>query len=212
MNQDQKIVAYFDFDGTITTCDTLLPFLVFVVGRLRFMLLLPRLLPILLHYWCRVINNESAKQKTLMVVLRNYSKNYLNEKSRQFALTKLNHYVKPAVYAKLEWHREHGNKLILVSANLAIYLRHWAKFHKLDDVVATELEFDANNHCSGRLLTRNCYAEQKVVRIQQYLRQNKQQFDYSYGYGNSRGDYEMLEYVNEPYYISGELIEKWDGR
>ncbi len=212
MTTDQKIVAYFDFDGTITTRDTLLPFLIFVVGKLRFLMITPRLIPILLKYLCKFIDNESAKQQTLELVLKNYSKNYLEVKARQFALTKLNNYVKPSVYAKIEWHREHSSKIIIVSANLAIYLRHWVNFHKLDDVIATEIEFDADNRCTGQLLTQNCYAKQKVLRIENYLVQTKQVFDYSFGYGNSRGDYEMLEYVNEPFYVVGELIKKWDGR
>lgn len=212
MNKSRQIVAYFDFDGTISTKDTLVPFLIFVVGKLRFILALPKLIPIVLRYWLRLINNEAAKQATLTVLLKGYSERQIEYKAKQFALTHLNKYINPVAYAKIEWHREHGHCLFLVSANLGIYLRYWANLHKLDQVIATEIELDAKKCLTGRLLTHNCYGPHKVERIQDFLTKNKTKFTYSYAYGNSAGDYEMLEYSDEPYYVSGEMIEPWGGR
>ena len=74
MNPSRQIVAYFDFDGTISRKDTLVPFLVFVVGKLRFTLALPKLIPIVIRYCLGMINNETAKQATLTVLLKGYSK------------------------------------------------------------------------------------------------------------------------------------------
>ena len=212
MNPRRQIVAYFDFDGTISRKDTLVPFLVFVVGKLRFTLALPKLIPIVIRYCLGMINNEAAKQATLTVLLKGYSKRQVEHKAKQFALTHLNKYINPVAYAKIEWHREHGHNLFLVSANLGIYLRHWANLHKLDQVIATELEIDAQQCLTGRLLTHNCYGKQKVERIQDFLTKNKLNLNYAYAYGNSAGDFEMLEYADEPYYVSGEMIEAWEGR
>ena len=104
---------------------------------------------------------------------------------------------------------EHGHTIILVSANLAIYLRHWAKLHNITDVIATELVF-TNNLCTGGLLTRNCYGKQKIYRINQYLKTQQRKFLYSFGYGNSRGDYELLIYVNEGYWVNSSGIIPWN--
>ena len=51
-----------------------------------------------------------------------------------------------------------------------------------------------------------------VERIQDFLTKNKLNFNYAYAYGNSAGDFDMLEYADEPYYVSGEMIEAWEGR
>ena len=51
--------------------------------------------------------------------------------------------------------------LVLVSANLGVYLRYWARLHKLDYVIATELDINERNRITGRLQTRNCYGKEK---------------------------------------------------
>ena len=198
-----KIVAYFDFDGTLSTKDTLIPFLLYCTGVWRFSLKLPQLLWVGLLYGLKIIDNQEAKQRTLTQLLKGWKAVDLEQKAKSFALTHLNKYLKPQIYAKLEWHREQGHVLILVSANLAVYLRYFAKLHKINGVIATEI-VEQGGVISGRLATPNCYAGQKVLRIQDYLHAGSLAFDYSYAYGNSRGDYEMLELVDEPYYVSGD--------
>lgn len=206
--QPQDIVAYFDFDGTVTTQDTLIPFVFYVVGLKKFLLLLPMVIPIVLLYGLRIINNESAKQKFLTIMLRGYTKSFLEHKGELFALNVLDKYIKPEIYSRLEYHLEHHHNVVLVSANLAVYLRYWAKHHNLHGTIATEL--DSNyGMITGKLSTRNCYGTQKTVRIEQYLKQTNQTFAYSYGYGNSRGDYELLNYVNEGYWIDGTTMTPW---
>lgn len=204
----KQIAAYFDFDGTLTDSDTLIPFLIYVVGYWRFSLKLHKLLPILFAYALKIISNETAKEKTLTVLLKGYSIDLLEKKARQFAEHKLDGYLKPDVYSKLEYHIEHKHTIILVSANLAIYLRYWAQRHHIDAVIATEIEV-INSYCTGKLKTRNCYGKQKIRRINEYSQLNNKRFRYSYGYGNSRGDYELLIYVDEGYWISGVEITPW---
>lgn len=209
MDDCRRIVAYFDFDGTISNRDTFIPFLMFVVGKIKFFCKLHKLIPVLIRYWCKNINNEEAKEATLKILVGGYKQVYLEHKAKAFAISKLNKYIKPAVYAKLEWHREHHHVIVLVSANLGMYLRYWAHLHKIDNVIATEIEFVNSHFASGNLATRNCYGDEKVNRIEKFLIDNKLQFCYSYGYGNSAGDYALLNYVNEGYFVSGDYIRRW---
>lgn len=206
-NTNKKIVAYFDFDGTITTRDTLLPFLVYTVGYIKFILRLPLILPVILLYLTKVITNEIAKEKVLTILLKGKKENSIEKKAKGFASCSIDKYIKPEIFAKLEYHQEHNHTIILVSANLGIYLRYWAIRHRIDGVIATELDF-YDGRFTGKLATRNCYGEEKVKRLVKYLDGN-QNFSYSYGYGNSRGDYELLNFVNEAYFINGGEIEPW---
>lgn len=204
----KKVVAYFDFDGTLTTKDTLLPFLIHTVGYLRFILKLPIILPIVFLYLLKVIDNESAKEKVLYVLLKGKKESFIEKKAKSFAHKKIDRFIKPEIFVKFEYHQEHNHTLIIVSANLAIYLRYWAIRHRIDTVIATELEF-SNDLFTGKLASHNCYGIEKVKRIEQYLK-NKEQFAYSYGYGNSRGDYELLDFVDEGYFISNTTIAPWN--
>lgn len=199
----QSIAAFFDFDGTITNKDTLAPFLIHCVGWVKFIINLPRILPNIILYLLHVITNEEAKQRTLIILLKGRTLADINNRAKSFAYCCVSKYIKPEIFAKLEYHKEHGHKVILISANLAIYLRYWATLHEIDGVIATEIEF-VDGIATGRLATRNCYAEQKVLRLKQYLEEYDTTFDYSYGYGDSKGDYELLEYVNEGYFVDGE--------
>ena len=157
----KDIVAYFDFDGTITNSDTFVPFLIYAIGYLRFVVKLPQTVVILILYGLKIITNERAKERMLTALTRGLSFAYLDGKAREFALYKLDRYIKPEIYTKLEYHIEHGHKIILVSANLALYLNYWAKRHNVDDVIATEIEF-IDGKCSGKLKTRNCYGIHKT--------------------------------------------------
>ncbi|MDD3267196.1 MAG: HAD-IB family hydrolase [Burkholderiales bacterium] len=208
----RDVVAFFDFDGTLTTRDTLLSFLRYVVGTWKMMFKLPQLIWIVFQYLAKVIDNEEAKERTLTLLIKGMKFSHLEHLAKNFALTKLHKYINPVVYAKLEYHREQGHKIILVSANLGIYLRYWATLHKLDAVIATELEVNAESYMTGKLLTRNCYGIQKVTRIKDALSGNNIDYEYSFAYGNSAGDYELLEFVNEPYWVNGDYIEPWRGR
>jgi len=205
----KQIVAYFDFDGTITRKDTLIPFVIYVVGWLKFVAKLPLSFMVLLLYAMKVFDNEKAKEFFLTIMLKGLSREYIERKAHKFALKRLDGYIKADIYSKLEYHLEHGHQIILVSANLGIYLRYWANKHKLTDVIATELDF-CNDIATGKLATRNCYGRHKVSRIRHYLHLHKADFIYSYGYGNSHGDYALLSYVNEGYWVSGRDIMGWN--
>ena len=51
---------------------------------------------------------------------------------------------------------------------------------------------------SGRFLTKNCYGREKVNRLLQLFPERK---DYWLtAYGDSRGDYELLDFANEGHY------------
>jgi HAD superfamily hydrolase (TIGR01490 family) len=204
----EQIVAYFDFDGTLTTRDTLLPFILYAVGFIKFLSKLHLVLMVLVLYAMKIFDNEQAKEFFLTIMLKGLDKEYLEGKAYNFALKRLDRYIKADVYAKLEYHLEHHHQVILVSANLAIYLRYWIKKHCLTDVIATELEV-CNGVITGKLATRNCYGRHKVSRIRDYLKSQSQQFIYSYGYGNSHGDYALLCYVDVGYWVSGQQIIGW---
>ena len=51
---------------------------------------------------------------------------------------------------------------------------------------------------TGRFLTKNCYGEEKVTRLLQLFPERTQYW--LTAYGDSRGDFELLDFANESYY------------
>ncbi len=61
------------------------------------------------------------------------------------------------------------------------------------ELIATKFEIE-NNKISGKLLTKNCYGQEKVNRIRKQY--NLNDYNHIYAYGDSKGDKEMLELAN----------------
>src|SRR6476469_2752619 len=61
----KKEIAFFDFDGTITTKDTLLEFIKFCKGGFSFYIGFLLYAPYLVAYKLKIISNQTAKEKIL---------------------------------------------------------------------------------------------------------------------------------------------------
>lgn len=94
------------------------------------------------------------------------------------------------------WHKEQGDRVVLVSASFEEYLGVWARKIGIE-VIATKMEVQGGK-LTGRLATPNCYGAQKVARIRAQI--DLTQFDEIYAYGDTRGDKEMLEIAKHKFY------------
>jgi HAD superfamily hydrolase (TIGR01490 family) len=191
------IVAVFDFDGTLTRRDSLLPFLRIAMGSWKFWWGLLVMSPILVAYALRLIPNWWAKQALLTYFLAGWREQQLQEIAQRFAVEEIPKLVHPEALARLRWHQEKGHQTILVSASLEVYLLPWAKIMGFDQVIGTQLEVQ-NDILTGRILGKNCHGKEKIIRLKA-LMQDLSQYCL-YGYGDSRGDRELLNAVNYPYY------------
>lgn len=86
MSGDKNPIAFFDFDGTITTGDTLLPFIRFCVGNTRFYTGLFVLSPLIILYLISVIRTDKLKDAFITHYLSGYSYTYLKEVGKLFAM------------------------------------------------------------------------------------------------------------------------------
>jgi HAD superfamily hydrolase (TIGR01490 family) len=97
---------------------------------------------------------------------------------------------------RIEWHKQRGDTVVIVSASIDLWLKDWCKAQQVD-LIATTLEVK-DGRISGRFLTKNCNGREKVRRIEE--RFNLSDFDYTYAYGDRPGDRPMLAIANERYY------------
>lgn len=105
--------------------------------------------------------------------------------------------LRPQGVQKINEVLEAGNKVVIVSASI----NNWVEpfFFGLDgvSVIGTMIE-DRDGVITGRFLTKNCYGEEKVRRLLK-LYPDRQDY-WLVAYGDSRGDFEMLDFANESYY------------
>lgn len=191
-------LALFDFDGTITKDDSLLKFIPFVVGNGNFILGLLVLSPVLVAYKLKLIPNYKAKQKMLSWFFKGMGKDEFYAVANEYSLHHIDKILRPRAIEKLNWHKQKGHKVVIVSASLECWLRPWCEKNGFE-LIATKLEIK-NNTVTGKLLTKNCYGQEKVNRIKESY--NLNEFEYIYAYGDSAGDKDMLELADEQHYKS----------
>lgn len=186
---DDDVVAAFDFDGTITTSDSLRDFVrdtVGTAGMIRGMLCAaPWLAGMLLGLGER----GTTKARFLSTTIGGKTRRELEAAARRYATGRLLDLVRPEMVTRIQEHKRRGHRLVLVSASPALYLDSWAENAGFDAVIATGLEF-RDERFSGRLATPNCWGPEKVRRLQQWLGGRRPRV--LFAYGDSRGDREML--------------------
>ena len=189
-------LALFDFDGTITKDDSLLKFIRFVVGDGRFIFGLVVLSPILVAYKLKLIPNYKAKQKMLSWFFKGMSKEAFLKVANEYSLVHIDKILRPKAIEKINWHKNQGHKVVVVSASIEFWLRPWCEKNGLE-LIATKLEIK-DDIVTGKLLSKNCYGVEKVNRIKEIY--NLKDFEYIYSYGDSSGDKQMLELAHEKFY------------
>ena len=160
-------VAAFDFDGTITKRDTLVPFLWRAGGPARNATGWASLIPLVTE---RDSNRRRARAKTQMVRRTLGGKPHTEAVTiaRDYAATLPNGF-RPESLARIEWHRGEGHELILVTASLRMYVEPAAAALGFDHVIAVDLATDAGLRITGELAHPNVRGSEKARRLREYL-------------------------------------------
>jgi phosphatidylglycerophosphatase C len=191
-----KILALFDFDGTITKNDSLLKFIRFAVGDIKFIYGLVILSPTLIAFKLKLMPNYEAKEKMLSWFFKEFTKNNFVQIANEYSLNHIDKILRPKAIERLNWHKNKGHNVVVVSASLESWLKPWCDRNNLD-LIATQILIE-NNKVTGKLASNNCHGQEKVNRIKD--KYDISSFDYIYAYGDSSGDKEMLELANEKAY------------
>ncbi len=195
---NKPVVAAFDFDGTLTQRDTLLPFLLHVLGAAAVMRHAFMLSPTLVGYGLGLINNGIAKERVFSRCLAGMRMDELQQEAERFAALTLPGLLRQAALQRFAWHRQQGHRCVVISASLDIYVRPWAQRAGFDDVIATRLETRQDGRVTGKLLGENCFGIEKVRRLEALL--GKRNSYILFAYGDSRGDKELLSSADHAYY------------
>ena len=189
-------IAFFDFDGTITTQDSLPDFIKFAIGKPKYYLGLCLLSPILLAYVLKLLPNHSAKEKMISYFFKGWPEKNFQTVADEYAALQIDKIVRPKALEKLRWHQEQGHKVVIVSASMKSWLKKWCDTQNVE-LISTQLEIKQGK-LTGKFATKNCHGKEKVNRIKEQY--SLQDYSYIYAYGDSSGDKDMLKLANEAFY------------
>lgn len=189
-------MALFDFDGTITSRDSMIDFLIYAAGFRKFMAGVVVTSPFLIRYMLGNISNHTAKEILIRYFFEGCEESKMKHIAVRYARERLPVIVRKPAIDKIKWHKNEGHRVIIVTASPDIWLKDWCDRNSLE-LISTELELK-DGKFTGNFLGRNCYGSEKVTRVCERL--DMSHYNYTYAYGDSRGDAEMLALANERYY------------
>jgi phosphatidylglycerophosphatase C len=186
----------FDFDGTITSKDTLRLFLTRVRGPVdlasAFLRHAPRLGLALRGGAAR----DRAKQLICQEVLGGLDRHQVESAAAETARVVRASLIRPDAQARIKWHQAEGHRVIVVSASFEGYVAPVAAALGIDEVIATKWEVDQDSDTlTGRLDGLNVRGEAKVTLLEDHL---GGRCALAYAYGNSSGDTAMLARAEHP--------------
>ncbi|WP_415407833.1 HAD family hydrolase [Sulfurovum sp. CS9] len=192
----KQILALYDFDGTITTDDSLIKFIRYAVGDIKTLWGMLLLSPMMITYKLKFIPNYKAKQLMLSYFFKGMNDQQFQKVAMEYSLKHIDTILRPKAMEKITWHKEQGHTIVVVSASIQCWLKPWCDRNDLD-LIATKIEMK-DDIVTGKLLTKNCYGIEKANRIKEAY--NLSDYDYIYAYGDSQGDREMLKLADENFY------------
>lgn len=183
-----RVVAAFDFDGTMVPGDSLLRFVLLASGPRRVVWALLRHGPgVALATVAGVGSRDRAKARFVSSALRGLDAEVVRAHGQRFADVLLAR-LRPEAMARLQWHRARGDELVIVSASLLVYLEPLGRRLRFDAVLATGLEVDGKT-LTGRLEGANVRGQEKVARLREWLAGSSCEL---WAYGDSAGDRALL--------------------
>ena len=189
-----RVVAAFDFDGTLTQRDTFVPFLAHL-SWIRLAGALLRSLPALAGFALRLRSNEHAKMALCRGALRGRSRAELAHVARAWVHTIP---LRPALVKRLRWHQQRGDHCVLVSASPDIYLEEVKRLLGFDDLICTRMAVDAQGRLTGDFDGHNCWGPEKIRRLVERFGA-PDQYEL-HAYGDSRGDQWLIDAAQHAWY------------
>lgn len=191
----RRVLAVFDFDGTLTYADSFLPFLREQAGFFRFWFGAVLLSPFVILQAAGVMSNSRAKEKFLKFFLGGRTPGELEGACRRFVDGRLKGLMNPRALERMEWHQKEGHELHLLSASPELYLRFWSERERFASLMGTRLRLE-NGWITGAIEGKNCHGRAKVERLEEAFGDLTQHEIYSYG--DSRSDRHVLDRSGHP--------------
>ncbi|MBB3811912.1 HAD superfamily hydrolase (TIGR01490 family) [Xanthomonas arboricola] len=193
-------LALFDFDHTITTCDSYARFLRKVATPAQLATAKWQVGPWLLGYRLGMVSAAALRARVTRIVFSDRLLDEVAAHGADFARTALPGVLRAEVMQRIDWHQAQGHEVVLVSASLDLYLQPWCAQHDLS-LICNRLEHHAGV-LSGRYADGDC-GPRKAAQIR--LRYDLSQYECVHAYGDSREDKPLLALAQQRWY-RGKLL------
>lgn len=196
----KKKIYCFDFDGTLTTSDTLLEFIKYAKGRGRFLMVFLMYSPLLVLMKLHLYPNWKAKQQIFAHLFAGIRIEKFDALCRGFA-EESQHLLRPKGITLMHEALVAGAQVFIVSASIDNWVRPFFDIRNLKgvQVLGTQIEVE-DGKLTGNFKSNNCYGKEKVHRIAEALKSFERSEYEIEAFGDSRGDKEMLAFADKGHF------------
>lgn len=209
---EKEKIYCFDFDGTLTSNDTLIEFIRYVKGTRRMLWGFLLHSPLLVLMKLKLYPNWKAKQHILRYFFGGMTITEFDSLCYDFASDN-QHLLRPEGIAFVQKVVDEGHRTFIVSASVDNWVRLFFSLRGTGNIsiLGTRIEV-RNGKVTGRFEGNNCYGAEKVLRIHEALTHTKRSAQSASGFsfdrsryfieafGDSRGDKEMLAFADKGHY------------
>lgn len=189
-------LALFDFDGTITTREMFPDFMRFAVAPRRLAVGKVLLAPWIAGYRMGAVSGNRVRSRIVHFGFRGVPEASVREAGHAFARDVLPGVTRPVALDRIRWHQTQGDRVVVVSGSLDVYLSHWCEQQGLE-LICSRLQSDGGR-MTGRYLGAQCVGEEKARRVRESC--DLDSFAAVYAYGDTREDLEMLDLADRKYF------------
>lgn len=202
---EKQSLEIFDFDGTLTSSDTLLALIRFARGRSGLLWVLLRHTHWLVLMRMGLANNGRVKERVLRYCFGGWEQTRWEQLCNDFAFSHT-HLWRPQAVRHISQQLEKGQAVAVISASVVTWVRpffaQWRQYMEKQNgqepllrIVGTEMEVH-QQHLTGRMATPNCYGAEKVRRAEKLLTAPRNHFVIT-AYGDSKGDQALLHWADK---------------
>jgi HAD superfamily hydrolase (TIGR01490 family) len=193
---EKTALALFDFDGTISNKDSFVAFMKFTHGTPVFVMRMAMGFLTFFGWKIGLVESHYTKVKALRSFYKGWTEEQMTDARIRFTAEVIPSMLFPKAVERINWHKEQGHRIIVVTASCDAWLGDWAKEMNLE-ILCTEMELK-NGVYTGELSKPNCRGKEKVNRVKQHL--DLEDYSAVYAYGNDHGDNQLLAIADHPHF------------
>lgn len=195
-----QAAAFFDFDGTLTHGDTMIPFILSAIGLPRFILALVKASPRLAGRMLHLCSTQQAKEALFGACFKGMPYETFRLKGLAFAHNNRTKCLRDDIARRF---RQFAGEKKCAVAIVSASMQEWVEpfFDDISGIIyiTTRPGIDDDGRLTGRFATPNCKGAEKVRRILEIIPQAREIG--TIAFGNSAGDKEMLSMARKSVWV-----------
>ena len=150
----------------------------------------------MLGYRLRWVSGTRLRAAIVRLGFTGADREALEQAGARFAADYLPGVLRPETMARLLWHRQRGDRVVIVSGGLGTYLRPWVAGQGLE-LLCSELEV-VDGRCTGAFGGAQCVGAEKARRVRGYI--DLAAHAEVYAYGDTPEDAGLLALADHRHY------------